>query len=1649
MADELKDAVFTEVLEVDVRSDKFKQGLDRLTKLYREWLSELGDDAKGVGEVSMFNDLSKQVKELSETTHTVLAEVQQGVNSLQSGMQSQIQQTDAALEKSSKKAKETSEERVRYDKEATEKIRRNMEELAADVQRTGKPITGAHPAQKKAQDIEGEQNVEVKRAVDALEKLERTKQDILNKETEAQEQAYKEELRQAKELEAQARERGKFIEQEAAKRRTTLTEEQEAQEQAYKEEIAREKDLAKQKQIRADFEEKTAKNRQAILNAEMHAAEQIAAREAGGKKFAEGISIEQQGLRQKANDDTVKGLQRELGLLNQIEEEKERIARIEEDLGGSDGANRRQFLDEKKLKLQKEYNKTLREAAVLKQQLDSIRPTAGADERLAATTRYKESISDANKLKGQLRGVRDEIHRIDEKNAGFTQRFSRDLKGHVAGLARMIVVIQAIIALEQALFFAISAPFLALKQGLDFLRQMEENTNSLALTLFANVKYSNDLKENFRVAKQIAGELAKDIQKIAALEGIDAGKLTDTFKALTEGGVTNLTKSAKEILDISTQFLILLQNMGSGALATQISMDEIAKLFKGELGEASSKFLQTLGISNKEWDRMIARARTQKDLVAQLQPRMAAYVEAVKQGEGSQQRLLNQIKLTANLVFGDAAGNLYEKLSKAISDFNQYLQTNQSDLSRWLKMFADGLLRVVEALGKMAAYTGILTVIAGVLRVVSIAALTVGDSFAAMADTIALSMSGLDEAWAQKSVAPLLKALEEIRKKGEENRKRYLSDLKFIATGENEPGKKEPSKTSTPFDPKNPPIDNRSRLPVVQAELALMKKRIEGDVTEIQEAYDEMRQSVARSLGAQMISQTDAVRELKSIADEEIAVLDGKRRALIANVLAQKALAEQEATNSVQREAVALRFEGEIEDVENRFAKLAVSIRKGIAGARVNAAEEMVSVLNELQRGRADSLAQEIEAAQAQIQEARQNGLLTEIQFFDAQAAVEDEAHKRRVTRLRDELAMTAVGSDERTKLLNDLALEEQRYTATVKLTADQRQRILEEEARRRTEHQQAMRAMMLEERILAGEINELINPPSGLSSAQQSAFDARQREIDQIEREKLALLELAAAKNAESEETRSLVEELQALSLQRSQLFAQRLSEINSGVGGTNARRTLIDSTVADQRRGFSNRLESASQSLRSFDQLNTGIELDPVLQAARDALAKAVDEAAKSLMEFNRAIEQDSPKLKTSLSRVLDVFIGAGTREAFEKARTNVDKFAIGAEGAVTALQNIAGLVDIFRQGAARGGIAGGIGDTIGAVSKSKAVTDLMSKIPIVGQFIPAIGGVLSLVGGMFTAAAKRIATDVKKSFQNTLEEYRSGNSTLVDTLGDLERQRQSAIIRLSGKKGGKDELKEILPDFDREIADLRKTQEKIFEDFDDALKTLNLQSDTLSQVNRQWQDINKQVKEYIGAGGDAAKAAEFLQLSLSKLQKQAADELAQSEQDAIQEALKLNDILKQRQKLVDDFAQKEFDLINADSVERRQAGSVTRGRELQQLRQQHQEDLDQMDQEIRLTTIRVDKQREIFNLATDVAALRRRDEELSLNALDTYIQKMKDLKSIVSGAFFGPNPTSVSSPTVQNFDITVYSNGGDGEQIGRDIVSEWQRQMRLSPA
>jgi hypothetical protein len=500
---------------------------------------------------------------------------------------------------------------------------------------------------------------------------------------------------------------------------------------------------------------------------------------------------------------------------------------------------------------------------------------------------------------------------------------------------------------------------------------------------------------------------------------------------------------------------------------------------------------------------------------------------------------------------------------------------------------------------------------------------------------------------------------------------------------------------------------------------------------------------------------------------------------------------------------------------------------------------------------------------------------------------------------------------------------------------------------------------------------------------------------------------------------------------------------------GSAEQRKAIGDKEVADAANLQSRILELTIKKGALDDKLNskTGVDDAATMKAEQELAAIEVKRAQDAVNASTRSLAAAAGTTKEAeaLERLLKDQIdldnakmkqaslptgntGASTDPMVDFGKLLTEPFAsfkqTGAELAITMgsfAKSASSLVGAISSGYQSGGIGGAIGGGLSSIGSTIGqLSSAFKSAPIVGAIISGVGEMFSFIGDLFTAAARKIAADIQKATTALMNQYSNGQATLVQTISGLEQERQDAINRLSNKKGGQDQLNQLLPQLDNQIAQLKLQQTQVKLTFEQSLAVLQTHSQTIGGILSTWQQINKQVTDYLNAGGDAAKAAQFLSLNLQQVLQTTSDSLLSAEDSAIQDAMKLNGLLLQRVDLAKQFAQQEFALKNQDALERMANPAVNAAIQYQRQKAANDAQLTALDQQISLYTSRVDMEKQVFNLAQSTADLQAQANQLNLTALAQTIQGWKDLQKIVasitqnSAGLYSLNPNLFNAPT-----------------------------------
>lgn len=1708
MADNLNGGpAFKEVIDLSVNEAKFKSSLDAAEKLYAAFLNRLGKDAKEALSASAMTGLKDEVKSFGDDMKVVIVEVASSVTQLTKNFATLMDKLESSrvIRKRTSDAKKDADDVAKAQIEALAKIEKQADKTRQKFQKASEEALKAASAglkgdasrDKVARNIdieqEGTENLTTEKNQRALERLNKTftrtvelfrqlDRARLGKDFVAQ-------IQQAEAEIEKLQERLKDLDNKASLKTGSgliVGDEEQKDLEAYNAllkdltattsrlQSLREKASAKEKKdaderakalagVEKQADAARAKFQQASetdLKAAAAAEEAAAKRDRAARKLAEDIGVEQEGQENRALDEQAKLRKR---INDELEKANQLMGRTKVTEFGSD-------LKGKLAEIRAQLAEVNRELA----KMGSVRGLGRSGELspgdVDAARKYNALLAQREQLTSKLNTVQGQITRQTEQSArasqGFFDRITGGFQGTFAHLIRYYVAFSAINTVLDTIRGTITGIFDTIAAGIKYTQQLERNTSQLSGELAANVKFTEDLAKNFQLAREAAKEVTELLEDRAIESGIGVESIESTFRALLEGGGQRGVANLRELVDLSVLFQKSLEAAGVGGLAAQGSIQEISKLFQG-FPEPQNKFLAFLHMSSEEWVKMRTEGEKHRDLLPRINERIRPYLSSLEQAKNDQAVLVARIDLLGKRLTSLASEPLFNKLSDLARRLLEFLDDNRGKVIAFIRTISDGMELVISQFERFSRgdflSDRLLNFMLGIQKVITLSSASLLTLIESAGN--ALDSKGAGDFLARQAATAerALKAIKELEESQAEIRRVFTGTVLPSELGPDGqfggPGK--PSLLDAQFDPNSPPPPPKPDTQNALAEFEEQKQKYLKGVEDIQEATRIAKDRVEELASTQAISLAEASRRVSNIVDSELTAirqLDQGLKSAIATTQ-RRISGDRGTTDPVERQKNRDRFDAQILALQREQQKREFNIAREKIAADKKAATEANAVLRDSFDQRLRIIKQAQDRERELLQAGLEVGTLTQTEFFDRVEQLTRESTQLRLEEIDTELSRLGKGTAAYEKLANQRELVEREMTSAAIVFGAQRQAVVEKETEQIQEFAARLRELDSQTAEIFLRLSQQLNPEAGFNSQVADLFTIRNRELDLLESQKLKLLEIARAKNAESETTRKLILDLRDLEGQRQRLFSDRVQQIAQGTGDVSTRNFFLRDATIEEGLRLRQRRDEAAARLNLFDAqkgpfLTTILGTNPKLVAEREQLVKELESINQALGKFSQQVEAKVlPSFQNAFGRFFDSVFGPGLRERINKAATAQEKLAVGAQLAANGLASIQGVVNTFKQGRQQGGTLGGVGAVVGQFSEA------LSAIPVVGQFLPAIGGILQFVGGLFTASAKRIAENVKKSFQETLERFQAGNLTLIDTITELERQRNDAIIRLSGTKGGKSELDKILPELDRQIEDLRRRQRQILDDFDSSLDNLRLNSDVLSTISKKWQDINKQVKDYIGAGGDAAKAAEFLSLNLASIRQDAADQLAQAEQEAIGEAIRLNELLEQRAKLVKDFAEQEFNLVNADAIERRQAGSVQRGRQLEELRKQRDEQLAALDQQIRLTNQRVEREREVFNLTNEIASLRRRDEELTLLALDAQIARLKDLKTVVAGITLGANGMfgvaagAIPGVSIGTIQVTVSPYPGMdvssvGREIGDSIGDELERRFRLSP-
>jgi hypothetical protein len=283
-----------------------------------------------------------------------------------------------------------------------------------------------------------------------------------------------------------------------------------------------------------------------------------------------------------------------------------------------------------------------------------------------------------------------------------------------------------------------------------------------------------------------------------------------------------------------------------------------------------------------------------------------------------------------------------------------------------------------------------------------------------------------------------------------------------------------------------------------------------------------------------------------------------------------------------------------------------------------------------------------------------------------------------------------------------------------------------------------------------------------------------------------------------------------------------------------------------------------------------------------------------------------------------------------------------------------------------------------------------------PVGGAMGALIGG---LSGGMFKGkATRRVARQVAKGVAAVVNSFNSGTSAIKQTLAALEVERQKAIAKLSGRKGGGAELDLILAEIDKTKAELLAKQKEIFTAFEKEMAILRL-PEYYQDIGKAIQSMTENVKAYLDAGGDAARAQEYLLRRQVELSRDLNRELRDDELEAIDMLQRRIDLEKQRADVIADAAKQEREVRAGLGLARPLTPAQQAALRIKEIREQRDERIAAIDKELRLLDAQLEGRAALFGLTQDLNALEERRLDLTRSIGEETNAQIKALQDFLT--------------------------------------------------
>jgi len=350
----------------------------------------------------------------------------------------------------------------------------------------------------------------------------------------------------------------------------------------------------------------------------------------------------------------------------------------------------------------------------------------------------------------------------------------------------------------------------------------------------------------------------------------------------------------------------------------------------------------------------------------------------------------------------------------------------------------------------------------------------------------------------------------------------------------------------------------------------------------------------------------------------------------------------------------------------------------------------------------------------------------------------------------------------------------------------------------------------------------------------------------------------------------------------------------------------------------------------------------------------------------------------------------------------------------------QSILGAKDAV-SGAAGGGMSGaGLGQSL------SAGTALGPWGAVIGG---VAGGILGGIMGHKAAQLQQEITDFNQKMKDIAQSMQDGATKMGDAIIQMKDVEQAAISQLGSSKKGRQQLPQLIDQYNQQIQALIEQQKTLL----DQLRQQNEILEAPGPFQQYLSSLDSIIQKYeqfaSAAAGNAeavAQANKFLALSLQQYATTQQNQLNQAEEDAISNALNLNNLLTQRQQLLENTASQEEQILG-QGVLSRTSTAASKSLQISDLMANEQQQMDQLNQQIAVAQYRFNIEQKIFGLTNDSTSLQMQLVKLQEDQIQQQTDGVVALQKLVQELNSGTLASALASGDGSTaFDILLAAMG-----------------------